>query len=214
MWATDIATLNLEYSTGYRSRVAGRSDDELSPTEAALLGLLGHAGARGMSGYDLMRAFRESAGVMWAPTKGHMYAVLPRLVEEGWATSREVVQRSRPTKSVYRITRSGRAALRRWLAAPPEPGQERDMLLVKIFFGDLGDPDDILGHIRRRRAEAEELRREVRALQRRADADGGGSLFPALTRRYALGWAQFTARWAAEAETAVARAAELRRRAR
>jgi DNA-binding PadR family transcriptional regulator len=194
--------------------VAGRSVDELSPTEAALLGLLGHAGPKGMSGYDLMRAFRQSVGVMWAPTKGHMYAVLPRLVDEGWATSREVVQRSRPTKQVYRITRTGRAALRRWLAAPPEPGQERDMLLVKIFFGDLGDPEDMLVHIRRRRAEAEELRREVRALHRRTDPDDVASLFPALTRRYALGWAQFTLRWAAEAEAAVARAAEARRRAR
>jgi DNA-binding PadR family transcriptional regulator len=167
-----------------------------------------------MSGYDLMRAVRQSVGVMWAPTKGHMYAVLPRLVDEGWATSREVVQRSRPTKQVYRITRTGRAALRRWLAAPPEPGQERDMLLVKIFFGDLGDPEDMLVHIRRRRAEAEELRREVRALHRRTDPDDVASLFPALTRRYALGWAQFTLRWAAEAEAAVARAAEARRRAR
>lgn len=194
--------------------MAGRSVDELSPTEAALLGLLGHAGPKGMSGYDLMRAFRQSVGVMWAPTKGHMYAVLPRLVDEGWATSREVVQRSRPTKQVYRITRTGRAALRRWLAAPPEPGQERDMLLVKIFFGDLGDPEDMLVHIRRRRAEAEELRREVRALHRRTDPDDVASLFPALTRRYALGWAQFTLRWAAEAEAAVARAAEARRRAR
>jgi DNA-binding PadR family transcriptional regulator len=195
--------------------VAGRSADELSPTEAALLGLLGRAGAKGMSGYDLLRAFRQSAGVMWAPTKGHMYAVLPRLVDEGWATSREVVQRSRPTKQVYRITRSGRDALRRWLAAPTEPGRERDMLLVKIFFGDLGDPEAMLAHIRRRRSEAEELRRDVRALQRRvqAEADDGTSLFPALTRRYALGWAQFTLRWTAEAETAVARAAEVRRRA-
>jgi DNA-binding PadR family transcriptional regulator len=143
-----------------------------------------------------------------------MYAVLPRLVDEGWATSREVVQRSRPTKQVYRITRTGRAALRRWLAAPPEPGQERDMLLVKIFFGDLGDPEDMLVHIRRRRAEAEELRREVRALHRRTDPDDVASLFPALTRRYALGWAQFTLRWAAEAEAAVARAAEGRGRER
>ena len=88
------------------------------------------------------------------------------------------------------------------------------MLLVKIFFGDLGDPEDMLAHIRRRRAEAEDLRREVRALHRRTDPDDVASLFPALTRRYALGWAQFTLRWAAEAEAAVARAAEVRRRAR
>jgi len=147
----------------------GRTPDELSPTEAVILGLLGFAeleGEQGMSGYDLLRAFGRSPGMMWAPTKGHMYAILPRLVSQGWATSREVVQAKRPTKQLYRITRKGRAALRTWLAAPAEAGQERDMLLVKIFFGDLGDRDAILGHIARRREEAEAL------LERRSgDAD-------------------------------------------
>jgi len=186
--------------------VAGRDLDELSPTEAALLGLLGHAeqgGVVGLSGYDVARAFRQSVGLMWAPTKGHMYAILPRLVEQGWATSREVVQTKRPTKQVYRITRKGRAALRAWLDAPPESGQDRDMLLVKIFFGDLGDRDALLSHIRRRRDEAAELRRRIQAFERRAERAGDDALYPWLTRRYALAWAQFTLRWAAEAEDAI-----------
>jgi len=165
-----------------------------------------------MSGYDLLQAFRGRVGVTWAPTKGHMYAVLPRLVENGWATSREVMQRNRPTKQVYRITRRGRAALRRWLAAPVEPEQERDLLLVKLRFGDLADPADLLAHVRRRREEAEELRRELRALEQEAARNGGEPPFAALTRRHALGYAQFTLRWAAEAEAAVARAARSRRR--
>jgi PadR family transcriptional regulator, regulatory protein AphA len=185
--------------------------DELSPTGAAVLGFLARAGAQGMSGYDLLRAFDETVAT-WAPTKGHMYAVLPRLVDEGWATSREVVQRNRPTKQVYRITRQGRAALRRWLAAPVEPVEERDMLLVKLGFADHGDPADLLAHVRRRREDAEELRRELRALQRRAGRADGDAPFAALTRRYALGYAQFTLRWAAEAEASIARAARRRRR--
>jgi DNA-binding PadR family transcriptional regulator len=184
----------------------GRVSDELSPTEAVILGLLGLAeleGAKGMSGYDLLRAFARSPGMMWAPTKGHMYAILPRLVDQGWATSREVVQQKRPTKQVYRITRRGRSALRAWLAAPVEAGQERDMLLVKIFFGDLGDRDAILGHIARRRAEAEELRTQIRSFQRDAERAGDTHLYPWLTRRHALAWAQFTVRWTVEAEEAI-----------
>jgi DNA-binding PadR family transcriptional regulator len=141
--------------------------------------------------------------MMWAPTKGHMYAILPRLVHEGWATSREVVQEKRPTKQLCRITRKGRTALRAWLAAPAEAGQERDMLLVKIFFGDLGDSDAILGHIARRREEAEALRKQIRAFQRDAERRGDHDLYPWLTRRHALAWAQFTVRWAAEAEEAI-----------
>jgi len=184
----------------------GRSRDELSPTEAVILGLLGFAeleGEQGMSGYDLLRAFARSPGMMWAPTKGHMYAILPRLVSQGWATSREVVQAKRPTKQLYRITRKGRNALRAWLAAPVEAGQERDMLLVKIFFGDLGDRDAILGHIARRREQAEALRKQIRVFQREAERAGDQDLYPWLTRRHALAWANFTVRWATEAEEAI-----------
>lgn len=200
-----ICGLNLQYSNGYSSCV-GRSRDELSPTEAVILGLLGFAeleGEQGMSGYDLLRAFARSPGMMWAPTKGHMYAILPRLVSQGWATSREVVQAKRPTKQLYRITRKGRNALRAWLAAPVEAGQERDMLLVKIFFGDLGDRDAILGHIARRREQAEALRKQIRVFQREAERAGDQDLYPWLTRRHALAWANFTVRWATEAEEAI-----------
>jgi DNA-binding PadR family transcriptional regulator len=113
------------------------------------------------------------------------------------------VQEKRPTKQLCRITRKGRTALRAWLAAPAEAGQERDMLLVKIFFGDLGDSDAILGHIARRREEAEALRKQIRAFQRDAERRGDHDLYPWLTRRHALAWAQFTVRWAAEAEEAI-----------
>jgi hypothetical protein len=77
------------------------------------------------------------------------------------------------------------------------------MLLVKIFFGDLGDSDAILGHIARRREEAEALRKQIRAFQRDAERRGDHDLYPWLTRRHALAWAQFTVRWAAEAEEAI-----------
>ena len=80
----------------------------ISATEAALLGLL----TRGeMSGYDVQRAAETSGGFFWAPAKSRIYAVLPRLVTRGFATSRSVVQETRPKKQLYRITRAGRDAL-------------------------------------------------------------------------------------------------------
>ena len=79
----------------------------ISATEAALLGLLA---GRELSGYDLQREAEKSGGFFWAPTKSRIYAVLPQLVERGYATSRSVVQANRPNKQLYRATRAGRAA--------------------------------------------------------------------------------------------------------
>jgi len=65
------------------------------------------------------------------------------------------------------------------------------------------DRDAILGHISRRREEAAALRKQIRAFQRDAERGGDHDLYPWLTRRHALAWAQFTVRWAAEAEEAI-----------
>jgi DNA-binding PadR family transcriptional regulator len=183
--------------------VARRDPDELAPTEAALLALLAFGEK---SGYDLARTFDRSIGLMWAPARGHIYAILPRLVEHGWATSRQVVQDKRPNKQVYSITEQGRAAVARWLERPPEREPERNMLLVKVFFGDLAGGSTVLEHIRRRREEAEALHEQMRAFEREAERLGRASLYQSLTRRYAIVWAEAFVRWAREAEEAISAA--------
>jgi PadR family transcriptional regulator, regulatory protein AphA len=164
----------------------------LTPTEAALLGLL----SRGeLSGYDLQRAVEQSVGYFWAPAKSRIYAVLPRLVESGLATRREIVQRGRPNKQLYRLTAYGKKALQQWLADPPEPDPDRNALLLKVFFGDLIDDDVILEQVRAKRAQAKELKRDLA----RHDATAPGRTrdrFPAYTRRYGHEWADAVTRWA------------------
>jgi PadR family transcriptional regulator AphA len=174
---------------------------ELSPTEGALLAVL--AGGE-QSGYDLARRFERGVGRVWSPAKGHLYVVLPRLVERGWATSREVVEGKRPQKTLYRITRKGRSALARWVDEPIEPEPDRNMFLVKLFFGDLTSKASMLEHVRRRRDDAAELRAQIEELQRLADASGEPQgVYPWLTRRYGLMWARMVIRWSEEAEEAI-----------
>ena len=78
-------------------------------TELAVLGLVAFGET---SGYDLARTAARSIGHMWAPSRSQIYKVLPRLVAAGYARSREIEQRGRPDKAVYRITPAGRRALR------------------------------------------------------------------------------------------------------
>ena len=172
---------------------------ELTTTEAAVLGLLSH-GPR--SGYDLKKAVQSSVGYFWAPAKSQIYAVLPRLVESGYASVKKVAQEQRPDKSVYRLTRAGRAALKEWIEEtpmPPDPG--RNPLLIKLFFGDVVEPEVLVGHIQQRRQEAEELRSILEEIEARDDPS---HLHSALTRGWGLEYTKAFIRWAKQAERALA----------
>src|SRR5437764_11801285 len=111
----------------------------LTLTEYAVLGLLVHA-REPISGYDLRKLATSGVGYIWTPSKMQLYAVLTRLVDRGLATRRDVVQRRRPDKQLYRATASGRAAVRDWLergeaAADPD----RSTFILKLFFGSQAD---------------------------------------------------------------------------
>lgn len=166
---------------------------KISATDAALLGLL----TRGeQSGYDLQRQAEMSGGLFWAPAKSRIYAVLPQLVARGYATSREVVQTGRPNKQLYRITKAGRAVLQAWLEEPPVFEPERVPLLLKLYFGDLLDPEVLIEHVRRAKGEALALKRRLETQPAEARSD----LFADLTTRHGIEWARAMIRWASAAE--------------
>jgi DNA-binding PadR family transcriptional regulator len=164
----------------------------ISATDAALLGLLTQGGE--LSGYDLQRRAETSSGFFWSPAKSRIYAVLPQLVTRGYATSREVVQSGRPNKQLYRVTKAGRAALQEWLEEPPVLEPERAPLLLKLYFGELLEPEVLLAHVRKVRAEALALKQRLEA------APPGDSSYAALTVRQGLEWARAMIRWSAAAE--------------
>ena len=173
----------------------------LTTTEAAVLGVLSIGP---MSGYDLKKAIDASVGYFWGPARSGIYAVLPRLVEAGFATSRDVAQSGRPDKRIYRITAAGGKALRSWIEdTPPPPDPDRNPLLLKLFFGALTSPDVLAAQIRERREEAERLDRALHEFDREADPD---ELYGALTRDWGHEYARAVERWARKAEAALARA--------
>src|SRR3954452_7726169 len=92
---------------------------QLTTTEAAVLALLAIEGER--SGYDLLKLVQQAVAHVWSPARSGLYAVLPRLVRDGLASSCTVEQSARPDKQLYRLTKRGRASLQAWLEAV-EPG--------------------------------------------------------------------------------------------
>ncbi len=169
----------------------------LTLTEYAVLALLVHVGGP-ISGYDLRKLATTGVGYIWAPSKTQLYAVLARLVDRGLATRRDVAQRHKPDKQLYRATAAGRAAVRDWLARDEtEPDPDRSMLILKLFFGSQGDRTALraqLADFREAYARRLELY-EHKARNRTTDGDD----FTYLTLRYGIARARAAVDWADEA---------------
>jgi PadR family transcriptional regulator, regulatory protein AphA len=163
----------------------------LTATECAVLGLL-TKGER--SGYDLAKKAERSVGYVWAPARSQIYAVLPRLVRQGLATSRKIRQSARPDKQVYRITTSGSAALRDWLETSPD---SEATFLLRVFFGDLMSREALVSLIERRRNEARSELTEFRAIEERIK-DEPTDFHPYLTLRWGFAHHRALIRWTDE----------------
>jgi PadR family transcriptional regulator AphA len=153
---------------------------ELTTTEAVALGVLAE-GER--SGYDLLKRVESSVGHIWSPAKSQLYAVLPRLVESGLARRRMVRQTSRPDKQLYRLTPSGKQALRAWL----EHARPRsfDELMLKVFFAKFAPRASLLRQLEDFRADQTEQLEVYRAIEREI-AHKPQSRYGYLTLQYGL----------------------------
>ena len=100
-----------------------------------------------MTGYELEHSARISVGFFWPFPHSQIYAEPRRLERLGLVTVTEEAGGRR--RRVYAVTEDGRAALRAWLAWPPEPAQVRDPAVLRLFFAD-ADPE-LIGPLARRK---------------------------------------------------------------
>lgn len=179
----------------------------LTTTEYAMLGLLASGES---SGYDLARAADRSIAYMWAPSRSQIYKALPRLVASGLATSREVEQRGRPDKAVYRITRAGRATLRAWLddaAEAPQAGGT--VFLLKLLLAGAASPQAGLRQLEAYRRRLERRLAAFEAMEReRAEAQ---TVYDRIALAHGVAQARATLAWADDARPQLEREARRRR---
>jgi DNA-binding PadR family transcriptional regulator len=117
----------------------------LTTTEGAVLGLVAFGEC---SGYDLARLAADTVGHIWTPSQSQIYKTLPLLAERGLTRTREIEQQGRPDKSLFRITRAGRAALRSWLdTVEGEPASGRVVFPLKLFFCEFASPGTAYAHL-------------------------------------------------------------------
>jgi DNA-binding PadR family transcriptional regulator len=178
-------------------------ESSLTTTEGAVLGLVAFGEA---SGYDLARLAASSVAHIWTPSQSQIYKTLPRLARAGLLRVREIEQRGRPDKAVYRITRTGRAALRRWLdEVEDEPGSGRAVFLLKLFFCDFASAGTAQAQL------AAYRRFLARRLERYEALREGGRLFesdlPGLVLKHGIVRASATLGWIDQTAAALEAAA-------
>ncbi len=128
-------------SPGPTSPQAGDgSPGRLSSTSYVVLGMIGLRGPS--TPYDLKRGIGHSVGYFWPFPHAQLYAEPERLERMGLlAVQSEETGRRR---KLYSLTGAGRRALREWLASPTNVHfQMRDIAELKLFFSELGDPENV-----------------------------------------------------------------------
>lgn len=129
----------------------------LSTTSHAVLGLLA---LRPWTTYELAKQVQRSLWWFWPRAERKLYDEPKRLVAAGFARSEGEMTGARP-RTVYTVTRSGRAALRRWLGEPPAPPTFEFEGMVKVFFADGGTLEQLRANLTTIAATADERLEEI-----------------------------------------------------
>lgn len=132
----------------------------MTTTSYALLGLLS---IRPWSTYELAKQVERGLGWFWPRTERKIYDEAKRLVASGHARATKERSGDRP-RTVYRITAKGRRALRAWLDEASAPPKLETEAMVRVFFADAGDLDQLRATLTRTAVEAEERLTILRAM--------------------------------------------------
>src|SRR3712207_4611407 len=90
------------------------------------------------SGYDVKALIDRSARFFWAASYGQIYPELARLEEQGLVSADAPAGGRR--RRIYKLTKSGRAELRKWLLDGEAGYELRDEGLLKLFLADCLEP--------------------------------------------------------------------------
>lgn len=166
----------------------------LTATGRVILGMI----ARGrQTGYEIKQVVDRSTRHFWAASYGQIYPELRRLEEQGLVRGASDPRGGR-ARTVYELTPAGEEALSGWLEPAPDPMFEvRDEGMLKLFFSDLGTPEQRIENLRAMR---ESHRRTVAQLEELAAKVGHMSTGPRMTHELGLSLHRWVVDWCEQAE--------------
>jgi DNA-binding PadR family transcriptional regulator len=122
--------------------------------------ILGALSLRPMSGYDIRKFVQQHLGYFWKESYGQIYPMLKRMQSQGLVQVRVERQSGKPNRQVYSLAAAGNKEFEKWLAERPAPPSPRNELLLKIFFGHRGRPQDAIRQVEELRSTHQRLLQE------------------------------------------------------
>jgi DNA-binding PadR family transcriptional regulator len=101
------------------------------------------------TGYELGKQIDGSIRYFWSATLQQIYKELGELEKAGWVNHKDVLQREKPSKKVYHITKNGSKELKSWVESESDPSPTKDALAIKIFVGQVASPGALRKELRR-----------------------------------------------------------------
>jgi DNA-binding PadR family transcriptional regulator len=136
------------------------SRDELTPFSFVILTLVGEGGA---GPHDLVQMARRGSRQFWIAAESHYYAEPKRLAKLGYLTAQPAPGRTRE-RTYYRLTESGREALRAWASEPSPFPRIQSEAIIRLLSGDIvADDAKLVAGLVAMRAELDEIDRNLDA---------------------------------------------------
>lgn len=124
-------------------------------------GILGLLNYGSMTGYDIMRIFKDSLNFFWTAQTSQIYRELQTLKSKGWVTDRNISQSGKPDKKMFSITESGKEELNRWLMEDDTGFESKSPILMKTFFRGERTIDENIEFFKRLRQNCEDFMSNV-----------------------------------------------------
>ncbi len=185
-----------------------RARRDLTPTSYAVLGLLS---LEPSSAYDLVRRAKMELRHFFPRAERKLYEEPKRLESLGLVVGREE-RTGKRLRTVYRITREGKRALRDWFALPAAGPQFESEAVLKASLGDLTTKSRLLEALRQAEDHARQGVAEGRAIAERllnsegaeAGLQTGRLHVVAVMYEFVFSYFETMARWASWAQEEVA----------
>src|SRR5262245_9065284 len=138
-------------------------------------GILGLLAEQPLHAYSVKARFEDLLGGSWEVNIGQVYTTLQRLERDGLVEPAE--SRGDRGKLPYRLTGSGRTALKDWLAEPEsEPQQLREEIYLKLLLAGRLASDSVSALLARQRRVYLQRLKDLANLEQEARSQGRDDL--------------------------------------
>lgn len=98
-----------------------------------ILGILNHAPR---TGYEINDILKNQLSYFYDGTFGMIYPTLRKLESEGKIKKEQVIQKDKPNKKIYSITKKGRDDFEKYMLSNVDPESIKSDFLLRLYFGE------------------------------------------------------------------------------